>query len=143
MLLGGWLESSQSSITLPFDLDLMQLLIDYLYTDELHIDASLLLATVAAPKSEAKSRVEKEIELTMNLYVIADQLLVERLKNLCEFNLAYLVNLKNVLELLEFAIKYAAKQLKDYCLEFCARNLVYFRYMRSRGCTYKILIINL
>ena len=101
MFLGGWLESSKSSITLPFDADLMEIFVDYLYTDELQLEPIVVRAQSSG--SSVKSRTEKEIELAMNMYVLSDQLLVERLKNLCEFKLVYLVNLRNVLELFEFA----------------------------------------
>lgn len=37
MLLGTWLESNMFSIRLPFDQDLMQIVIDYLYTDEIQM----------------------------------------------------------------------------------------------------------
>lgn len=122
MFMGGWLESSKSSITLPFDLDLMQIFIDYLYTDELSAMESVVERAINY--SSVKSRTEKEIELAMNVYVLSDQLLVEHLKSLCEFKLVYLVSLKNVGEMLEFATQYSAQQLRQYCMEFCARNLV-------------------
>jgi hypothetical protein len=35
-----------------------------------------------------------------------------------------LVNLKNVVEILDFSNQYEAKQLKDFCMEFIASNLV-------------------
>lgn len=120
--MGGWLESTKSSITLPFDVDLMQIFVDYLYSDELNMES--VVERALSSTSSAKSRSEKEIELAMNVYVLSDQLLVERLKNLCEFKLVYLVNLKNVVELLQFAELYSASQLKQYCMEFCTRNLL-------------------
>jgi hypothetical protein len=120
--MGGWLESNMSSIKLPFDADLMQIFVDYLYTDELKLDS--VVENSLNVESSAKSRMEKEIELSMNMYVLSDQLLIVRLKNLCEFKLAYLANLKNVVELLDFAHKYSAQQLKEYCMELCIRNLV-------------------
>ena len=120
--MGGWLESNMSTIKLPFDADLIQIFVDFLYSDELKMDS--IVESTLNSESSAKSRMEKEIELSMNMYVLSDQLLVERLKNLCEFKLAYLANLKNVVELLDFAHKYSAQQLREYCMGLCVRNLV-------------------
>lgn len=131
MFLGGWLESSLKSVSLPFDLDLAQIFVDYLYTDEL-----ILSNSGAKNESTMKSKTEIEIELLVNLYVLSDQLLVERLKNLCEFRLAYLINLKNVIEMFDFSCEYEATQLKDYCMEFISRNLdtlVEMRQLESLG----------
>ena len=38
MLVGCWIESSQSIIDLPFDIDLMQIIVDDLYTDDIKMD---------------------------------------------------------------------------------------------------------
>lgn len=57
------------------------------------------------------------------MFVLSDQLLLERLKNLCEFKLANLVNLKNIGEIFVFSDEYDAKQLKDFCMEFISLNL--------------------
>lgn len=121
MLLGSWLESSSASIKLPFDFDLMQIIIDYLYTDEIQMD---FIHSNTNYTSSLKSKSEKEIEVLFNLYVLSDQLLVERLKNLCEFKLANLVNLKNVAEIFEFSDEFEAAQLKEFCMEFMSNNLV-------------------
>jgi hypothetical protein len=116
MFLGSWIESSSNVIRLPFDADLMQLFVDYLYTDDIQIESAHCVSSI-------KSKTEKEIELLFNLYVLSDQLLVERLKNLCEFKLANLANLRNCVELFEFACSYNASQLKEYCMEFISQNL--------------------
>jgi hypothetical protein len=121
MFLGSWIESSSSSIKLPFDADLMQIIIDFLYTDEILID---FIHSSNNTSSSIKSKNEREIEVLFNLYVLSDQLLLERLKNLCEFKLANLVNLKNVAEILGFSQEYEARQLKDFCMEFICLNLV-------------------
>ncbi|RNA45257.1 inhibitor of Bruton tyrosine kinase isoform X1 [Brachionus plicatilis] len=121
MLLGSWLESNSAEINLPFDLDLMRIYIDYLYSDEILMD---FVHAGANYVTSLKSKSEKEIELLFNLYVLSDQLLTDRLKNLCEFKLANLVNLKNVAEIFEFSQEYKAKQLRDFCMEFMSLNLV-------------------
>jgi hypothetical protein len=121
MLLGSWIESSSFSIKLPFDADLMQIIVDYLYTDDIQMDFIHSSNTIS---SSIKSRNEREVEVLFNLFVLSDQLLLERLKNLCEFKLANLVNLKNVVEILGFADEYEARQLKDFAMEFVCLNLV-------------------
>ncbi|CAF0720757.1 unnamed protein product [Brachionus calyciflorus] len=120
MLLGSWLESNSAVISLPFDADLMQIFIDYLYSDEILLD---FIHAGTNYTTSLKSKSEKEIEILFNLYVLSDQLLMERLKNLCEFKLANLVSLKNVAEIFEFSVEYDAKQLKDFCMEFMSLNL--------------------
>lgn len=121
MLLGSWLESNSAEINLPIDLDLMQIYIDYLYSDEILME---FIHAGTNYSTSLKSKTEKEIELLFNLYVLSDQLLTDRLKNLCEFKLANLVNLKNVAEIFEFSEQYDAKQLKEFCMEFMSLNLV-------------------
>jgi hypothetical protein len=123
MFLGGWLESSLQCVTLPFDLDLVEMLVDYLYTDELLTLVNSSSSISHRQSDSLKSKIEIEMELLINLYLLSDQLLVVRLKNLCEFRLAYLVNFKNCAELFEFDCVYEARQLRDYCMEFMARNL--------------------
>ena len=66
---------------------------------------------------------------------MSDQLLVERLKNLCEFRLSNLVNLKNVVEIFEFSDQYEAKQLKDFSMEFISANLVTLLEAKQLECT--------
>ncbi len=122
MFLGSWIESSSSSIKLPFDVDLMQIIVDYLYSDEIQID--FIHSSSNNISSSIKSKNEREIEVLFNLYVLSDQLLLDRLKNLCEFKLANLVNLKNVVEIFGFSEEYEAKQLKDFSMEFICLNLV-------------------
>ena len=118
MMMGYWMESSKYAIQLPFDADLMQILVDYFYSDEIQMD---FIHTNQS--STIKSKTEREIEILFNLYILSDQLLVERVKNLCEFKLSNLVNLKNVVEIFEFSNQYEAKQLKEFCMEFISCNL--------------------
>ena len=121
MFLGSWIESKSMNIKLPFDMDLMQIIIDYLYSDEIQME---FIHSSNNISSSLKSKNEREIEILFNLYVLSDQLLLERLKNLGEFKLANLVNLKNVVEIWSFSHEYEANQLKDFCMEFICLNLV-------------------
>ncbi len=70
-----------------------------------------------------KGKNERELEILFNLFVLSDQLLLDRLKNKCEFKLANLVNLKNAVEVFEFSDQYEAQQLKEFAMEFIAVNL--------------------
>ena len=121
MLLGCWVESNQQTIELPFDVDLMQIIVDYLYTDDIQMD---FIHESENCNSSVKGKTEREIEVLFNLFVLSDQLLLDRLKNLCEFKLANLVNLKNVVEIFEFAAEYEAEQLKEFAMEFIICNLI-------------------
>lgn len=120
MLVGCWIESSQAVIDLPFDIDLMQIIVDYLYTDDIKMDFVHSSDNVSA---SIKGKNERELEILFNLFVLSDQLLLDRLKNKCEFKLANLVNLKNVSEVYEFSDLYDAKQLKEFAMEFIVVNL--------------------
>ena len=121
---GNWLESRAAHVKLSaFPSDLTSILVDYFYTDELVIDESHLDNVGGGGGGGAKSRTEKEIEMLFNLYVMADQFLVERVKSLCELRLANLVGLKTVAEIVQFAHDYGATQLKQFAMQFCALNL--------------------
>ncbi|KAH3735613.1 hypothetical protein DPMN_042148 [Dreissena polymorpha] len=107
MLASGWMETSSSqALTLAVPSDILEILLDYLYTDESHLVNST-----------------QKVELLCNVLVVADQMLVTRLKEMCEASIATLVTLKNVGELLEFSSKYNAKQLKATCHQFIVLNL--------------------
>ena len=99
----------------------MQIFLDYLYTDDIQLN---FIHSTNNSSSSTKSKNEREMEILFNLYVLSDHLLVERIKNLCEFKLANLVNLKNVMEIFEFSNEYQADQLKELCMEFISLNLV-------------------
>ncbi|KAL4233187.1 hypothetical protein ACF0H5_007871 [Mactra antiquata] len=107
MLASGWMETSTTSdLSLPVPGDILEILLDYLYTDE----SQVINGT-------------QNVELLCNILVVADQMLVVRLKEICEASIAVLVTLKNVGELLEFSTMYNASQLKSTCQQFIALNL--------------------
>ncbi|XP_005101796.1 inhibitor of Bruton tyrosine kinase [Aplysia californica] len=107
MLATGWAESQDSSIlTLPVSADVLEVLIDFLYTDE---------------ATELRDCVNEE--LLGNVLVVSDQLLAWRLKEMCEVALANIISFKNVGELLEFSSLYNAEQLKASCQQFVCLNL--------------------
>ncbi|XP_028903554.1 inhibitor of Bruton tyrosine kinase [Ornithorhynchus anatinus] len=107
MLNSSWIESSScSALEMPIHSDILQVLLDYLYTDE------------ALVIKESPS-----VEFVCNVLVVADQLLITRLKEICEVAITEKLTLKNAAELLEFAAMYNAEQLKLSCLQFIGLNM--------------------
>ena len=105
MFCSGWSESS-AVLTLPLPSSTVQTVIDYLYTDQ-------------------STRVEKseDLEFVCNILVVADQFLLTRLKQICESRLTRLLTLKNVTELLQFAVNFLAAQLERSTMQFICLNL--------------------
>ncbi|XP_025837639.1 inhibitor of Bruton tyrosine kinase-like, partial [Agrilus planipennis] len=97
--------SSPKKISLPFPHAVLDLLIDYLYTDEV------------------PPNVQFEVDLACNLLIAADHFLLERLKEICELAISSHLSLKNVAQLIQFSYDYNACQLKDCCMEFILQNL--------------------
>jgi hypothetical protein len=58
--------------------------------------------------------------------VLSDQLLIERLKQICEFHIANLVTFRDAAELLQFSLTYNAEQLKIFVQQFICRNIATF-----------------
>lgn len=83
----------------------MQYLLDYLYTDQ--------VSTITT----------EDLEHIYSLLIIADEFLIPRLKEYCEYNLSTTITLKNVTQILTFANMYNAKQLGKCCMEFVCLNL--------------------
>ncbi|XP_041354992.1 inhibitor of Bruton tyrosine kinase-like isoform X2 [Gigantopelta aegis] len=107
MLGSGWIETSDTrALSLPIPGDILLLLLDFLYTDE-----SVILSDCC------------DAELLCNVLVVADQLLVIRLKEICEVSLVNLLNFRNVAELLEFSSVYNADQLKASCQQMISLNM--------------------
>lgn len=106
MLSLGWAETSQQSLSLSIPSKVLGALLDFLYTD----DCPVLKAS-------------EDIEFLCHVLVAADQLLVTRLKQMCEAALSELVTLKNVAELLEISCIYNAAQLKTVCMHFMCINI--------------------
>ncbi|KAF4794726.1 Inhibitor of Bruton tyrosine kinase [Turdus rufiventris] len=65
----------------------------------------------------------QNVEFICNVLVVADQLLISRLKEICEVAIAEKLTLKNAAELLEFSAMYNAEQLKLSCLQFIGLNM--------------------
>ncbi|KFV76756.1 Inhibitor of Bruton tyrosine kinase [Dryobates pubescens] len=107
MLSSSWIEASCcSALEMPIHSDILQIIVDYLYTDE----------ALAVKESQ-------NVEFICNVLVVADQLLIARLKEICEVAIAERLTLKNAAELLEFSAMYNAEQLKLSCLQFIGLNM--------------------
>lgn len=106
MLGSCWMETSLESLSLPISSDILDVILDYLYTGN-------------APGVFAS----EDPEFVCHVLVIADQLLIIRLKEMCEMALVELLTLKNASELLQLAFVYNAVQLKKACMEYICVNL--------------------
>ncbi|GFS53093.1 inhibitor of Bruton tyrosine kinase [Nephila pilipes] len=107
MLSTCWVENSQlGNLSLPISTEIMEVLIEYIYTD----DANKLLDS-------------ENIEFLCHVLMISDQLLISRLKEICESALVRLLSLKNAAELLELSSVYNSVQLKRSCMQFICINL--------------------
>ncbi|XP_056421935.1 inhibitor of Bruton tyrosine kinase isoform X2 [Hyla sarda] len=115
MLSSTWIEASCcSALEMPVHSEVLQVIIDYIYTDE-----------APAVKESAN------VEFICNVLVMADQLLIVRLKEMCEVTLTESLTLKNAAELLEFAALYNADQLKVSCFQFIGINMAALLEARS------------
>ncbi|XP_077162028.1 inhibitor of Bruton tyrosine kinase isoform X1 [Paroedura picta] len=107
MLSSSWIEASRSAaLEMPFPSDVLRVILDYIYTDE----------AVAIKESQ-------NVEFICGVLAVADQLLMLRLKEICEVAITEKLTLKNAAELLEFAAMYNAEQLKQSCFQFIVLNM--------------------
>ncbi|CAF0843865.1 unnamed protein product [Didymodactylos carnosus] len=107
MFLAGWMESQNNpelKMTIPSNL--LEILIDYLYTDKLTD--------------------KYNIELLCQLLVYADQLLIPRLKEICEFHISNLITFRDAADILKFSSTYNAIELKAFVEQFICRNMATF-----------------
>ncbi|ELW70102.1 Inhibitor of Bruton tyrosine kinase [Tupaia chinensis] len=78
------------------------------------------------------ARLESQnVDFICSVLVVADQLLITRLKEICEVALTEKFTLKNAAMLLEFAAMYNAEQLKLSCLQFIGLNMAALLEARS------------
>ncbi|KAG0300673.1 hypothetical protein BGZ98_008987 [Dissophora globulifera] len=96
-----------------FDTEAMTLAMKYIYTD---------------CGSEMFNDIEKDdmddlIQVVVNVLQLADELLVDRLKEICENVLGEQVRAKTVVTFLEIALVYAADSLKATCIDYLCHNI--------------------
>lgn len=115
MLSSSWIEASScAALEMPIHSDILKVILDYLYTDE----------AVVIKESQ-------NVDFISSVLVVADQLLITRLKEICEVALTENLTLKNAAMLLEFAAMYNAEQLKLSCLQFIGLNMAALLEARS------------
>ncbi|KPJ10508.1 Inhibitor of Bruton tyrosine kinase [Papilio machaon] len=107
MFMHSWTESKvMSTVTLPINYGILLPVINFLYTD-------------SCPEIENS----ESIDFICSMLIVADQLFITRLREMCEVTLASLITLKNCAELCQFAHTYNATQLKQCCMEFIGLNI--------------------
>ncbi|XP_040595587.1 inhibitor of Bruton tyrosine kinase isoform X2 [Mesocricetus auratus] len=115
MLSSSWIEASScAGLEMPIQSEILKVILDYLYTDE----------AVVIKESQ-------NVDFICSVLVVADQLLITRLKEVCEGALTEKLTLKNAAMLLEFAAMYNAEQLKLSCLQFIGLNMAALLEARS------------
>ncbi|XP_060061411.1 inhibitor of Bruton tyrosine kinase isoform X1 [Erinaceus europaeus] len=115
MLSSSWIEASSCApLEMPIQSDTLKVILDYLYTDE----------AVVIKESQ-------NVDFVCSVLVVADQLLITRLKEICEVALTEKLTLKNAAMILEFAAMYNAEQLKLSCLQFIGLNMAALLEARS------------
>nr|XP_005596865.2 inhibitor of Bruton tyrosine kinase isoform X3 [Equus caballus] len=115
MLSSSWIEATScAALEMPIHSDILKVILDYLYTDE----------AVVIKESQ-------NVDFVCSVLVVADQLLITRLKEICEVALTEKLTLKNAATLLEFAAVYNAEQLKLSCLQFIGLNMAALLEARS------------
>uniref|UniRef100_A0AAQ4R707 Inhibitor of Bruton tyrosine kinase n=1 Tax=Gasterosteus aculeatus aculeatus TaxID=481459 RepID=A0AAQ4R707_GASAC len=107
MLGNPWIEATScSALEMATSSEVLHAILEYVYTDESHTIKEC-----------------SNVEFVCNVLVVADQLLIPRLKEMCEVVITENLTLKNGAELLEFASVYNAEQLKLSCLQFIVVNM--------------------
>ncbi|XP_075218309.1 inhibitor of Bruton tyrosine kinase [Lycorma delicatula] len=115
MLAGGWIETSATSslkIQVPFAV--LSDVIEFIYTDVV-----------------SKLHTSDDLEHICSLLIVADQMLIARLKELCEIALSNNLNLRNASHLMQFAATYHAEQLQQCCMQYISLNLPAILEMRT------------
>lgn len=107
MLGNPWIEATScTALEMPTSSEILQVILEYIYTDE-----------------SPTIKESLNVEFICNVLVVADQLLITRLKEMCEVAITENLTLKNAAEVLEFAALYNAEQLKLSCLQFMVLNM--------------------
>ncbi|XP_030748159.1 inhibitor of Bruton tyrosine kinase isoform X2 [Sitophilus oryzae] len=107
-----WMGRNKSEITLSFTADVVDRLLDFLYTDAV------------------KKLDEIEVDKICDIFKLADLTLVKKLGQICENALADSLTIKNALPLLTFALSVAAVYLKTNCCRFVQLNMANFLELR-------------
>ncbi|XP_076006412.1 inhibitor of Bruton tyrosine kinase isoform X2 [Genypterus blacodes] len=102
-----WIEATScTALEMPTSSEILHVILEYIYTDE-----------------SPTIKESLNLEFVCSALVVADQMLITRLKEICEVAITENLTLKNSAELLEFAAMYNAEQLKLSCLQFIVLNM--------------------
>ncbi|XP_074626926.1 inhibitor of Bruton tyrosine kinase-like [Acropora palmata] len=116
MFAGDWLEAvgGSKTVTLSVPAITLQIVLDFIYTGQ-------------------AGRIQEtgNLEVLEKVLVVADQMLIYRLKEICEAAIANRITLTNATKILEFSLLYNANQLRDVCTEFITNNLVHLIETRT------------
>ncbi|KAI9244008.1 hypothetical protein BDA99DRAFT_472813 [Phascolomyces articulosus] len=128
-----WMDSRREQVTLQDPLvhvqmthvskELMLPLLQYLYAD---MDENELFGDDACDYMAKKETPDEMMHYLIEVLCLADELLLTRLKRVCERALIRFLKLRTASHLLESADLYLASWLKDSCLDFIAANLDIF-----------------
>lgn len=102
----------RKTIKIDYPPQQVQQLVDFIYTDRLFDDVC-------------------GMENLLILLVLSDELIVEKLRALCEFSLCKHINIKTVVHLYQCSILYGASILKSICTKFIVAHLVELLELRS------------
>ncbi|XP_038109988.1 inhibitor of Bruton tyrosine kinase [Culex quinquefasciatus] len=118
-----WAESKSVNLT-TVPLEYMDTIVDFLYDNDYE-----------------RVRDQKYSESYLfQMLTLCDQFFIDELKSLFEVVIADRINLRNVGELLEFALQYNCHVLKELCMQFIAVNAAKILELRSlEGCEPAVL----
>lgn len=104
---GGWIESeAMSSLSLPLPQTVLREILDFLYLDE------------------SPSLIEcEDVDYISSVLIVADQMFISRLKEICEVALSGVLSLRNAAYMLQLSSTCNAEQLKHCCMQFISLNL--------------------
>lgn len=104
---GGWIESeAMSSLSLPLPQTVLREILDFLYLDE------------------SPGLIEcEDVDYISSVLIVADQMFILRLKEICEVALSGALSLRNAAYILQLSSTCNAEQLKRCCMQFVCLNL--------------------
>ncbi|XP_047079138.1 BTB/POZ and MATH domain-containing protein 1-like [Lolium rigidum] len=109
LLCGSMVESKQTSIRVnDVDARVFEVLLYYMYNDSL--------------PEFMEETTEEDISMTQHLLVTADRYAMERLKLICQDKLRKTLEAKTLGFILNLAEEFHCQQLKNYCLNYIARD---------------------
>lgn len=114
LLCGAMMESKRNNICIEdMDAGVFKVLMYYMYHEDLP----------AVSIKEASCTEEETTNMAQHVLVEADRYGMDRLKLMCESKLSKTVDVGTVCSTLDFADRHHCEQLKNFCLEYMAKDL--------------------